>query len=81
LKPDHLTEEKMRRVRALASLAEKRGQSLAQLAVVWLLNRPAVTSVLIGASSLDQIRENISALDNDSFSLEELQASDAACIL
>ncbi|MEI8292373.1 MAG: aldo/keto reductase [bacterium] len=81
LKPDHLTEEKMRRVRALTSLAESRGQSLAQLAIIWLLNRPSVTSVLIGASRLDQIRENIAALQNAGISPEEFEAIDAACDL
>jgi len=81
LKPDHVTEEKMRRVRALSEIAAKRGQSLAQLALVWLLTRPAVTSVLIGASDLAQIKENVAALQNTHFELEELQAVDGACSL
>jgi L-glyceraldehyde 3-phosphate reductase len=81
LKADQVSEEKLRRVRALAVIAEARGQTLAQFALAWLLSRPSVTSVLIGASRAAQIEENIAALDNVAFSLEELAAIDAACLL
>ena len=71
----------MQRVRALAEIASSRGQTLAQLALAWLLARPAVTSVLIGASSLKQIQENVAALEKKHFSPDEFAAIDAACSL
>lgn len=79
LKPDHVTEEKMRRIRALAEIAKNRGQTLAQLALAWVLARPAVTSVLIGASSLQQIQENVVALEKTHITPEEFSAIDKAC--
>ncbi|MFZ4774526.1 MAG: L-glyceraldehyde 3-phosphate reductase [Terrimicrobiaceae bacterium] len=81
LKPDQISEEKLRRVRALAEIAGARGQSLAQLSLAWILSRPAVTTVLIGASRPTQIEENVAALGNLSFSAAELAAIDAACLL
>jgi L-glyceraldehyde 3-phosphate reductase len=81
LKPDQVTEEKMQRVRALAEIAANRGQTLAQLALAWVLARPAVTSVLIGASSLQQIQENVVTLEKTHITPEELAAIDAACSL
>lgn len=81
LKADQITEEKLRRIRALDAIATGRGQSLAQLAMTWLLSRPAVTSVLIGASKISQIEENIAALQKPGFEPEELAAIDAACLL
>jgi L-glyceraldehyde 3-phosphate reductase len=81
LKADHISEEKLRRVRALAAIAEARGQSLAQLSLAWVLSRPAVTTVLIGASKAAQIEENVAALANIEFSPDELAAIDAACLL
>jgi len=81
LKADHISEEKLRRVRALAAIAEARGQSLAQLSLAWVLSRPAVTTVLIGASKAAQIEENVAALTNIEFSPDELAAIDAACLL
>jgi len=81
LKPDQISEEKLRRVRALAEIAEARGQSLAQLSLAWVLSRPAITTVLIGASRPSQIDENVAALENTSFSASELAAIDAACLL
>lgn len=81
LKPEHVTDQVMRRIRALNSIASQRGQTLAQLALSWVLARPAVTSVLIGASSLDQIRENVSALKNKPIAPDEFAAIDAACSL
>ena len=68
-----ITQEKLAKVQALNVVAEKRGQSLTQLALSWILRDGKVTSVLIGASRPEQILENIKALDNISFSAEELQ--------
>ena len=81
LKADQISEEKLRRVRALAAIAEARGQSLAQLSLAWVLSRPAVTTALIGASRPAQIEENVAALANIEFSTEELAAINAACLL
>lgn len=68
-----ITEEKLEKVRALNEVAKQRGQSLTQLALSWILRDGKVTSVLIGASRPEQILENIKALDNITFSSEELQ--------
>jgi L-glyceraldehyde 3-phosphate reductase len=81
LKADQITEEKLRRIRALDEIARGRGQSLAQLALAWVLSRPAVTSVLIGASRVSQIEDNVAALANTAFSPAELGEIDAACLL
>jgi L-glyceraldehyde 3-phosphate reductase len=81
LRPEHVTEEKLRRIRALAEIAESRGQSLAQMSIAWLLAKPFVTSVLIGASRWSQIEDNLGALQNITFSPEELSAIDHACNL
>jgi L-glyceraldehyde 3-phosphate reductase len=81
LRPEQVTEEKLRRVRALAEIANSRGQSLAQMSIAWLLAKPYVTSVLIGASRWGQIEDNLGALRNFSFAGEELAAIDHACNL
>ncbi|HEX7061332.1 MAG TPA: aldo/keto reductase [Woeseiaceae bacterium] len=65
-------------LRELAALASARGQSLAQMALAWLLTRPAVCSVLIGASSPAQLAENVRALEAVPFSPDELERIDAA---
>ena len=67
-------EAKLPRIQALHRIAQARGQSLAQMAIVWLLRDRRVTSVLIGASSPAQITENVKSLDNMAFSPEELAA-------
>jgi L-glyceraldehyde 3-phosphate reductase len=72
LKPDHITRVVMERIVKLNDLAAERGQSLAQMALAWVLRLPAVTSALIGASRQDQIAENVRVLDNLTFSNEEL---------
>ncbi len=59
-----LTEQNMTHVRALNKLAERRGQTLAQLALAWVLRDERVTSVLIGASSVAQLEQNVGALEN-----------------
>jgi L-glyceraldehyde 3-phosphate reductase len=73
---EHLSEENLARVRALAEIARSRGQSLAQMALAWVLRDPRVTSTLIGASSVEQIRENVGALANLRFSADELREID-----
>jgi L-glyceraldehyde 3-phosphate reductase len=74
LKPEMLTEERLLKIKALNMLAQKRGQSLAQMALAWLLKDKRVTSVLIGASSTMQLDDNLKALQNISFADEELKA-------
>ena len=81
LRPEHVTEEKLRRIHALAEIATARGQSLAQMSIAWLLAKPYVTSVLIGASRWSQIEDNLGALQNTGFSSDELAAIDQACSL
>jgi L-glyceraldehyde 3-phosphate reductase len=76
LRRDHLSEANLNRVRALNEIARARGQSLAQMALAWVLRDPRVTSTVIGASSAAQIRENVGALKQLNFSSEELAAID-----
>lgn len=64
-------------VRGLNEIARERGQSLAQMAISWVLRRPEVTSALLGASSVEQLDANLDALGNLEFSEEELAAIDA----
>lgn len=73
-----LTEEKLTQIRALNEIAAQRGQTLAEMALSWILKDGAVTSVLIGASRPSQILDNIKAIQNTSFSAEELQLIDRA---
>jgi len=71
-----LTPDRLDKLRALNAIAEARGQSLAQMALAWILRLPAITSALIGASKVEQIEENVKALDNLEFSKDELSAID-----
>jgi L-glyceraldehyde 3-phosphate reductase len=71
-----LTEETLDRVRGLDGIAARRGQSLAQLALAWALRDPRMTSVVIGASSVDQLEENVKALGNLAFTETELAEID-----
>jgi L-glyceraldehyde 3-phosphate reductase len=73
---DRLDSETLGRIRALNDLAARRGQSLAQLALAWVLRDERVTSALIGASSVEQLEANIAALDRLELSGEELAAID-----
>jgi len=73
---ESLSEGNLTRVRALNEIAKRRGQSLAQMAYAWVLRDPRVTTTLIGASSPEQIRENVGALDHLDFSAEELAEID-----
>jgi L-glyceraldehyde 3-phosphate reductase len=77
LRPEHITSEKVARARKLDGLATARGQSLAQMALAWVLRQPAVTSALIGASKVAQIEENLGALDQPGFSPAELAEIEA----
>ncbi len=76
LLPGMLNDDNLARVRALHALAQRRGQGLAQMAVAWALRDPRVTSVLIGASSVAQLEQNIAALDQLDFTAEELAEID-----
>jgi len=76
LDKDQLTESTLAHIRSLAEIAKARGQSLAQLALSWALRDKRVTSVLIGASSVAQLEENLAATQNTTFSDEELAAID-----
>ena len=78
LRPGDITEEKLARIRRLSGIAESRGQSLAQMALSWVLRDPVVTSALIGASRPEQVIENVRAAENLEFSPEELNAIEAA---
>ena len=64
-------------MRKLNEIAEARGQTLAQMALIWALRLPEVTSVLIGASRAEQVKENAKALENMTLTEEELRAIDA----
>ncbi len=76
LSPDMLSEENLARVRALNDIASRRGQTLAQMAIAWALRDGRVTSVLIGASSVAQLEDNLAALDQLEFSAAELAEID-----
>jgi L-glyceraldehyde 3-phosphate reductase len=76
LSPDMLTEQALAKIRALNEIAQRRGQTLAQMALAWTLRDPRVTSTLPGASSIEQFEANIAALDNLEFSDEELAEID-----
>ena len=71
-----LTEKNLANVRALNSIAAERGQTLAQMAVAWVLRQPAVTSALVGASSVAQLEDTVGALNNLSFDQETLARID-----
>jgi len=72
-----LSESNLERVRALNEIARERGQSLAQMAIAWVLKTPVITSALVGASSWPQIEESLGALRNVTFTQAELDRIDA----
>ncbi len=76
LRPDSVTEDSVRKVQKLDVLAKERGQSMAQLALAWVLRKGKITTALIGASKASQIVENVEALKNLSFTEEELRVID-----
>jgi L-glyceraldehyde 3-phosphate reductase len=73
LRPEHVTEEKVEKVKRLNDVAAERGQSLAQMSLAWVLRGGRVTTALIGASRVSQIEENAAALGNLDFTEEELR--------
>ncbi|WP_434810211.1 L-glyceraldehyde 3-phosphate reductase [Microbacterium sp. bgisy189] len=74
---DQLSEKGLATLRSLNDIAQRRGQSLAQMAIQWVLRDPVVTSALIGASRASQLDENLAALDGPAFDTEELEQIDA----
>ncbi|AJF67053.1 L-glyceraldehyde 3-phosphate reductase [Streptomyces vietnamensis] len=80
LDPNLLSDEVLRRLRGLADIAERRGQSLAQLALKWVLRDERMTSALIGASSVAQLEENVAALHGAPLSEEELKEIDSFAV-
>jgi L-glyceraldehyde 3-phosphate reductase len=72
----HVAESTLERVHALNEIAKRRGQTLAQMAIAWVLRSPIVASALIGASSVAQLKENLAALERPSFTGEELREID-----
>jgi len=74
LKTTDITDEKLAKIKKLNSLAQQRNQSLAQMALAWILKDKRITSVLIGASSVEQLDNNINSLDNLQFNKDELSA-------
>jgi len=77
LKKNDIDEHRLTQIRALGTVAAERGQSLAQMALAWVLRDGRMTSALIGASRVEQIEQNVAALANLSFSAEELAKIDA----
>ena len=76
LKESAITEERLSQIKALQEIATERGQSLAQMALSWVLRDGEVTSVLIGASKPEQIRENVKIVERTDFTVEELERID-----
>ena len=76
LKEESLTLEMLNKIKGLDEIAKKRDQSLAEMAIAWLLAQKEVTSVIVGASSVTQLKKNLSALNSPQFSEEELKAID-----
>lgn len=75
-----ITPDLVARLDGLAAIAERRGQTLAQLALVWVLRDPVVSSTLVGASSVEQLAENLAALENPEFSDDELAEIDGFAV-
>src|SRR5512133_3820445 len=73
LKVEDVTEQRISKAKQLNEIAAKRNQSLAQMAIAWLLKDPRITSVLIGVSSVEQLDDNLKTLENTNFSQEELK--------
>ena len=67
-----MTQKRIARVRELQKIADERGQTMAQLAIAWVLRQPQMTSALIGASKVSQIEDAVGALSNTQLSEEEL---------
>ena len=80
LKESSITEEKVEKARALNEIARERGETLAQMALSWVLRKEEVTSVLIGASKPSQIAENVAIIKRAPFTDAELQKIDEICL-
>ncbi len=76
LKRESITEKLLKKIRSLNKIATERAQSLAQMALVWILRDERVTTVLIGASKVEQVEQNVAALENSEFTCEELSQID-----
>lgn len=81
LKKEALTENTLQRIKALNDIAIRRGQTLAEMALAWVLKDDFVTSVIIGSSSVRQLEKNIKALNSPTFTAEEFQEIELACTL
>lgn len=81
LKKEALTEVTLRRINALNDIAQRRGQSLAEMALAWILKDDYVTSVIVGASSTGQLEKNLKALNSPVFTNEELEEIEKVCRL
>jgi L-glyceraldehyde 3-phosphate reductase len=77
LKREEVTEDKISKVRLLNALAQQRGQTMAQMALAWVLRHPEMTSVLIGASRVSQIDDAVGAFKNSAFSAQEIKTIDS----
>ena len=73
LKKEALTDETLKKIKALNEVATQRGQTLAEMALAWLLKDDMVTSVIIGASSVAQLDDNLQSIKNTKFTAEELE--------
>ena len=71
-----LTEEMMNKIKTLNAIASKRDQSLAEMALAWIMRNPQITSVIIGASSVEQLKANLKAMENTDFNDTELLTID-----
>jgi L-glyceraldehyde 3-phosphate reductase len=80
LSPDQLTDETLKHIRALNEIAKSRGQSLAQMALAWALRDQRVTSLVIGASTVAQLEDNVAGLDRLELTAEELSAIDSDAV-
>ncbi|MEG1887544.1 MAG: aldo/keto reductase, partial [Oscillospiraceae bacterium] len=72
INPDYVTEPKLDKVKKLSAFAKERNQSVAQLALAWVLRKEPITSAIIGASKVSQIEENVAAINKLDFSSDEL---------
>jgi len=73
LKESHISDEKINKIEKLNDLAIQREQSLAQMAIAWILKHPTITSVLVGTSTVDQLVDNVNTLKNKEFTKNELE--------
>jgi L-glyceraldehyde 3-phosphate reductase len=77
LSQDLITDDNIQRIRELNVIAERRGQTLAQMAIAWVLRDPRVTSALVGARTVEQLADTLKSLENLAFSVEELNEIDS----